>query len=223
MDSYDLQSRKPLRELLTETLKDCDASDITKRCCVNHNQKLSSFYKTMKRAKMEDDIQYFLELVSITQEEYQELFSQGPTGLELIIKLCIFQSNIHVHPDGTRTYILHDLCSKLLPDHITEDSPNNLSRQAVFIINLDSEEDVSLILMPDDQGLLPYQHLHPDLNPRFALMLTPKWSPTTHNLLPQSTKDTVLTLFTLMYITGTVWTLIPKEITALVISLTVDL
>ena len=177
----------------------------------------------MKRAKMEDDIQYFLELVSIPQEEYQELFSQGPTGLELIIKLCIFQSNIHVHPDGTRTYILHDLCSRLLPDHITEDIPNNLSRQAVFIINLDPEGAEPLILMPDDQGLLPYQHLHPDLNPRFALMLTPKWSPITHNLLPQSTKDTVLTLFTLMYITGTVWTLIPKELTAMIISLTVDL
>ena len=222
--------RRPFQEQITrfvEFNKDEDFTRITGYQDILQAYSFTSFIEDFFRLTIVgSEFGYFLSQgfaidVSLSIEEYQEILDSRTARRFIIPILIYYQENVHIHTDGSKTYILHDLCRRFNDDYLSicDIFDQVLKQTKKFVWN--SKQD--LLLTFDDNGLSPCQYLHPNINLKYRRMVTPKWSPTTHRYLPKTTIHTVETLFLLNSIDTNIWNIIPLELMFEIISLAVDL
>lgn len=94
-------------------------------------------------------------LTIFTPEEYQTLLLSKTEFMLSIIELT---SGVLDHGDGTKTYMLHDICSKLHDTSCIGKKVLQLSKHLPTLVNFER-----LKCRIDDNGKLPYQYLHSEI------------------------------------------------------------
>lgn len=155
-----------------------------------------------------------LSVISLTREEYDCILHSDSIKHSLFLAAVFFiGEGIITLLDGTKIYLPHEI-AKLSTTH-SDIMLQHIKTITGKTVNADSLDMLSFL--KDQHGLIAGQYLTKDAPAEFKQLLIPAWSEEMHSLRPQYLKDQVVAVYTLRAVEGNVWSVLPREITRLIV------
>ena len=152
-----------------------------------------------------------LSVISLTWEEYDcILYSDSRKHSLFLATIFFIGKGIITLLDGTKLYLLHEI-AKLSTTH------SDIMLQHIKTITDMTVNADMLSFLKDQHGLIAGQYLTKDAPTECKQLLIPAWSEEMHSLQPQYLKDQVVAVYTLRTVEGNVWSVLPREITRLIV------
>lgn len=139
-----------------------------------------------------------------TKEEYNTFFLY-PKDYDTLLYIIERSDGVIYHVDGTKTYILHDLCQRQF----------NVAKlnwyPTVIEILVTSEIVKPFRALLDDSGKYAFQYLD-DNHKCYRKYVLPDWTPITHQYQTADLKNKIVTIYILMTMPDNPWYHIPTEL-----------
>ena len=160
--------------------------------------------KTPENTKIYQLVNIIIDSLLFTRVEYNTFFLH-PKDFDTLLYIIKRSDGVIYHVDGTKTYILHDLCQRQF----------NVAKlnwyPTVIEILVTSEIVKPFRALLDDSGKYAFQYLD-DNHKCYRKYVLPDWTPITHQYQTADLKNKIVTIYILMTMPDNPWYHIPTEL-----------